>query len=566
MSRTGRFPNKLIYQWFFLLMLFLLVFMSYWNNVFHLVDEDWFLTWQIDSEWSVWDRIYDDNYYGFSHNAGLLGECRYNEIYTYDPNHDVYTAQMGMQGFIFGFLFKYFHFTKSHLYFAETLIVIICLVALAWWIWKEFGYGTAVGYTVLLLFNQWLTVAARNLYHVVWTMLFPFLCTLFILRYAEKTEKKVNKQLFLWGFISIFIKCACGYEYISLVMINLELPVFYYAFKNRWKRNRSLLYFLELGIASMCAFICSIIGVTIQNNYYLKKGILNAFREFLYHVLYRTGIGGSEQFEGIIRESLEASRISILRAYFADGRPVLFQWNMNVMIVFIMAGMLVCLIDTKYCKEINVLRHKLLSLALLVLVALLGPLSWMILAKGHAYIHMHIIYVIWSLPFLLLGEVLVIRSVGTVIISYMKTNKKLAAVAMAIILLLWFAVYYDMHFPIVSEYKRVVEDGREVYTNETDTLIFYENKLYYLTDSKDENYYFLHFYKTEWSEEFYNHDFAFNDRKIQLPFWYRRRMAKVELPGDYEIQKIQTGCLDERRIERVWETTLKRDILNLQGE
>lgn len=61
------------------------------------------------------------------------------------------------------------------------------------------------------------------------------------------------------------------------------------------------------------------------------------------------------------------------------------------------------------------------------------------------------------------------------------------------------------------------------------------------------------FYETEQSGEFHNSDFIFDDKEMKLPFWYPRRMAKIDLPRDYKIQKIQTGLLDKRRIGRIWE-------------
>lgn len=48
-------------------------------------------------------------------------------------------------------------------------------------------------------------------------------------------------------------------------------------------------------------------------------------------------------------------------------------------------------------------ERKMLALLAVMAVSLLGPLSWLVLAKGHAVHHQHIDYVIFCLPFTMLG-------------------------------------------------------------------------------------------------------------------------------------------------------------------
>lgn len=554
--------NLRIVQWIVIVVLFWFLLISYWKNSFHIVEFGWFDNWQVDSERSVWDRIYEDIHFGFMHHAGLLGECKFETTYMYDPEHFVYTAQIGLQGLAFGILSRYLHMTQSQLYFTETLLMILCLAFLAWWIWSEFGYGTAIGYTILLFFNNWLTVSARNLYWVLWTMIFPFLCTLFILRLEEKTGKDVSKRLFLWGFLSIFIRCACGYEFISSVMINLELPVFYYAIKNKWKIKCLIRKFLQLALSAILAFACSVVGVIIQNYFYLNTGVREAINAFLFHVLFRTGVGGTDQYQGMIRDSLEASRLSIVETYLNEGVPLLFGFCMNILIVFVFTGMLLSMIDARYCKEIDEKRRKLLALDAIVCISFCGFLSWLVLAKGHSYIHTHIVYMMWSLPFLLLGEVLVFSSIGSIVISLRRKYKKIFVATVGVAVCFGLVCYYDVHLPALKEYRRVVDAGVTMYQDESDTLVLYEDSLYYFTKQNDgEEYYFLHFYENEQAEEFYNSDFIFADREMKLPFWFREHIAKIEIPKDYGVQMVETGRLEHNDTERAWQKVLSSDAL-----
>ena len=46
---------------------------------------------------------------------------------------------------------------------------------------------------------------------------------------------------------------------------------------------------------------------------------------------------------------------------------------------------------------------KLTSLSIAVWFSFLAPLSWMVIFKGHSYIHTHMNFITWHMPFTLLG-------------------------------------------------------------------------------------------------------------------------------------------------------------------
>jgi hypothetical protein len=39
-------------------------------------------------------------------------------------------------------------------------------------------------------------------------------------------------------------------------------------------------------------------------------------------------------------------------------------------------------------------------------VSILAPLSWFIIFKAHSYIHTHMNYIVWQMPFVLFGSAL----------------------------------------------------------------------------------------------------------------------------------------------------------------
>ena len=48
-------------------------------------------------------------------------------------------------------------------------------------------------------------------------------------------------------------------------------------------------------------------------------------------------------------------------------------------------------------------ERKTLGMILVMMVSFLGPASWLVLAKGHAVHHPHIDYIIFCLPFTMMG-------------------------------------------------------------------------------------------------------------------------------------------------------------------
>lgn len=169
---------------------FLILMLDYVKNFFHIVDQSWFSTWQNDSEWLVWQRISDDIKIGFSHNFGLLGDYNASPIGQYDINHAAYTAQIGLQGFVFGLISRIFsNISPTILYSFSTAIFILCIFVLLYWIKSEFGNIAAVLIFISLCLNQWIIVSARNLYWVIWTFLLPFIVSLIILKIEEKKRR-----------------------------------------------------------------------------------------------------------------------------------------------------------------------------------------------------------------------------------------------------------------------------------------------------------------------------------------------------------------------------------------
>jgi hypothetical protein len=56
-------------------------------------------------------------------------------------------------------------------------------------------------------------------------------------------------------------------------------------------------------------------------------------------------------------------------------------------------------------KRLGSEREKQCSIALIIATwfSILAPLSWFVIFKAHSYIHTHMNYIVWQMPFTLLG-------------------------------------------------------------------------------------------------------------------------------------------------------------------
>lgn len=568
----GRDKSTSIYRWLVVLLWvagFFALVSSFSSNTFHIVDNNWFSGWQSDSEWCVWQRIYDDVEMGFRYNYGLLGGTGENTG-IYDPNHEVYTAQTGLQGFAYGVLYRVFPNVTDHVcYIITSILLALCIFAILYWIKQEFSGIVSVVLYLSVLFNQWLTASARNMYWVIWTFFLPFVITLYFLWNEEKKGKCNIKLLYIFSFFSIFIRCSCGYEFLSVVMINLEIPLFYYAYKNKWKIKEFIKRFLSLAAVAILAFICSLICCMTQVYMFSGRNWNAAIQAIAGRVGTRTGaFANILDFSGVTRVSQEISKVDILNEYFNNGTPLIFNIRMNVIIVIIVVGMLMTLFTGKISPTIEKNRRKLLAFDIMTVVTFLSPLSWYILATAHSYIHLHICYILWSMPFIIIGLALPITTICLFAMDnikklfieevFSKTAKKISICVGIVCGLIVVGLYVNMGRAGSELIKEIPDYGKLIYNENGNKIYYFDSALYYVVDKENINEkFFLHLYPenaTEVPEEgFYGRDFLFEEHALREVFWKKERLAIVEIPSDIEYNKIETGQYNDEK--RFWETS-----------
>ncbi|MDR1565076.1 MAG: hypothetical protein LBS74_08980 [Oscillospiraceae bacterium] len=375
----------------------LLMTLCFSYNILHTVDMKGFLSFQLLSENLVTGKAIADNSLNVFDNGGFL--CDYqvgadfeedkqlymeNHIPADDHIFATYTRQIGLQGMFFSFVNK-LPLPKPIIYYLVQLLYSAILSAvllrlLAFLIEGFKYYKTAILCFSLstIFFCPTLLNMAKNLYWVPFTFFLPMLAC-FYAAVKFKNEPFKFKSLALIS-LAVFIKSACGYEYISTILISAIIPVVYYAVMNKYKLKSTALQFIRVSVAAVSGFVLAVAIHTLQ-----KLAVLGSLSESIKD-LADNASGRTFNPESLSDSArLNKNMMGVLIPYFAY--PVLI---IAIVIIAVVIG-----IKLKRKKWGNPMAALAISLGL----AFLAPMSWYVLAKGHAMVHTAFNTVLWSVPF-----------------------------------------------------------------------------------------------------------------------------------------------------------------------
>lgn len=363
--------------------------------------------WQLDSEEWVVDKIIDARINGIGNYNGMMVE---------------YQQQIGFAGMLFSVVDK---LVAPHASFVDPIpkdvmcglnVVIFSLLffILLYWLYHEFGAWTAGTVYITLLFTNWTGYSTRNIYWVTWTMILPMIALLVLMLWEERHDKMKNGWLFVLSFLTIFLRSACGYEFISCVMVSLELPLIYYAIKQEWGWRKYLKRATIAGIGAIAGFV----GALFVNLALMAglRGWKDAVDYMIFISARRTGYMTLDDFDPDVLAAFDVPLLKVFKIYWKGypGVPLFGNWDLSLLLPLFLIPAVVMLaallLRGKKRRRIMGLpvqmeleERKTFGLVLIMLVSLLGPVSWFVLAKGHVVHHPHIDYIIFCLPFTMMG-------------------------------------------------------------------------------------------------------------------------------------------------------------------
>ncbi len=309
-----------------------------------------------------------------------------------DGVYTPYKSQFGLQGHVFRALGRFGGVRALRaLCGAATAAVVMGLVLIL-----KMKYNTLLAgcFYVTFWLSPWVVNFAANLYWMECTWFLPMLLGLLC-------AWRINSRpwrIFCYGgaFLSIFIKCLCGYEYVSTIMVGLvafPLADLACALGERDKKRARQL-FLSTFFLGACALLGFAAALLAHAQLKGEGDLINGLRLIVQQdVLRRTAGGDMNLFEEVYWPSFNASVPETLRLYLQFDTEILTGLPGNLF-------PLLCLLPLGvFAADWHKGRLSLRDLTLYAAFGL-GAVSWFVLAKSHSFIHTNLNFVLWYFGFI----------------------------------------------------------------------------------------------------------------------------------------------------------------------
>ena len=417
----------------------LLLFFGFYTNSWRVAEQQWFKNHQRDTEGHVMGRMVKSRQDGIFSAGGLNGDGTPKDVeqewiaskqlgtqyvaYLYELSFDkfsTYNSQPAGQGMIFSLLDRLIPLstqTKLRLFYVLTaLLSAVALTSIIGWFYEEFGGWVAVFVLGSIVLSQWLTVFGKNLWWSLWAFYLPMIAVLYFLKRHRVPE---NRQFIRFGiliFIAVSIKCFInGYEYITTTLIMMMTPCIYYAILDKWSRQHYLKGSLAAALGSGVAIFLSLIMLCFQIGA-AKDGFMDGVAHVIWSFGKRT-YGEAEDFPPVYAASLNAGTLSVVITYmngvFFDLNNYLsvtnafvsnFLLKIRYYYLIVLCVVMSALLFWRSNKEtLSERRQQGIALICTTWFSILAPLSWFIIFKAHSYIHTHMSFLLWQMPFTLFG-------------------------------------------------------------------------------------------------------------------------------------------------------------------
>lgn len=296
-----------------------------------------------------------------------------------------YPTQFGLQEVVYAFLRDHTPLkTLQLLQLVPSGLTALVLVALFRSYRRIFDLRFSVLFFLSLALSPWFIAFARNLYWNPFLLLLPGLFA--ALMYRE-TRPWARRGWLLAIGAAMLVKCLTNYEYITCVAL-LAAAVFLAGpcFDRTNPSPRP-----DIRTATLVMLVCIAAFAVAFLIHAASRGdtLLAGIRDIYAHDVARRTYGDASQFSGEAGESLRASPLDVLRIYlleWPDKRRMLLPGKAFLALLAIALAGLAWMFATRHP---NRFRNFWLSAAYAAV-----PLSWYILAKGHAFTQTHLNFVL----------------------------------------------------------------------------------------------------------------------------------------------------------------------------
>ncbi|MCM1234999.1 MAG: hypothetical protein NC489_33285 [Ruminococcus flavefaciens] len=307
-----------------------------------------------------------------------------------------YGSQYGLQGKIYRSMARIFSEENeiAILNLVNAMATAFVLSLIVFLLGIKYNKVFAGTFYAVFLLSPWIVNFARNLYWVEFTWFIPMLAGLFCSIMIK--DRKFRILSYVAAYIAIVVKCLCGYEYISSVMLGLIsfLLVDFAVSVIEKDREKSKLLFgtiFIIGVIALAGFITAIcIHAPIKGEGDISLGIKRIIEN---DVLRRTNGANLNDFDSAFWPSMNVSIWEVFCTYFKFSTEVITGIAGNLFPIICCVPLAIFVYDYRT----NKLNKQLVAM---YIVFFCVAVSWFSLAKSHSYIHTHMNYVLWYMGFI----------------------------------------------------------------------------------------------------------------------------------------------------------------------
>ena len=406
------------------------------TNVFSSADDSFFDYFQLDSESLIVGRLLLTEENGLTEHAYFLGWVHsepdnankyrfqyeaYNQGLGF-TNYEGYYSQPGIQAFVFGIICKITGWSGydalNKLRWIVSFFTALAFSMFLYWVFLNWGLATTTGMFVCIIFSQWITVYGRNLFWVLSAYYIPLLTALFWLHRFEPKSKYPLMITFLLMFGSVFIKfLLSGFDFMTTVMVMAVTPGVFYATDRNWDIKKTLRSTLAACGGVLTAVLAGILWLPVQ-----YAALTGSFRDGFIYILWNFGkrARGMPQFsyDTVFEQSIQSNQWEIIAYYLNDHAFHIQHWFSNpvwkIVSILNFASCILFFVIMSYValssetiRRDEAFRRRQKALVRTLWVSIAAPLSWFVIFKGHSAIHTHMNAIVWYMPFILFGFILV---------------------------------------------------------------------------------------------------------------------------------------------------------------
>ena len=426
----------------------LLLFFGFLFNLWHVAEKEWFDTHQRDTESLIVGRMVKSRQDGIFSAGGLTGagivdldnwisseqiDTQYS-AYLNKLSFDKfapYMSQPGGQGILFSIFDRLIPLSPQiklwSFYVLTALLSAIALAAIIGWFYEEFGGWVAIFVVGSAVLSQWLTVFGKNLWWSLWAFYLPMIVVMYFLKRHRSPANRLFIKFGILILISVFIKCFInGFEYITTTLVMMVVPCVYYAILDKWNREQYIRGTLAAACGSGIAIVLSLTLLCIQIG-----AAKDGFSDGVAHVVYSLGKrthGEAQNFPEVYAASLEAGTIAVVityaqgvffdfNNYLPDTNAFVSNFLLKIRYVYLIV-LFIMMSGLLFLRSSVEQRQNYIALIWTTWFSVLAPLSWYVIFKAHSYIHTHMSFLLWQMPFTFFGFAVI----GAAIITLTKSK------------------------------------------------------------------------------------------------------------------------------------------------